>query len=229
MADYRMAQHHLLRSTLLLLSLLLVPIIPFVLFGDQSEAWFQRTIIDNSSLASNTLITMSAVVVALVVDILLPVPATGVLAFSGAALGLLTSTLTGWLALNLASAIGRWLGLRFGLPLARKLCSEETLAANQSWLDRFGPWMLAGTRGLPVLAEATILLAGVYRMADRKFWPPVLAANLIVAAVYSALGHYASEHDRLGLALLASVLLPMILLALWLMFSNNRKVSPQVD
>jgi len=84
--------------------------------------------------------------------------------------------------------------------------------------------MLAGTRGLPVLAEATILLSGVYQMTNKKFWPPVLAANLVVAAAYSALGYYASQHDRLGLALLVSVVVPLLILALWLVL-NRKKAS----
>ncbi|OED36829.1 hypothetical protein AB833_25820 [Chromatiales bacterium (ex Bugula neritina AB1)] len=204
---------------------MLVPIIPFALFGVQSEDWFQQTLIDNNALAAGGPVAAAIIITALIADILLPVPAAGVLAFSGATYGLTVSTLIGWFALNAGSALGRWLGIHFGLPLARRLCAEEELDTSRLWLDRFGPWMLACTRGLPVLAEASVLLAGVYRMSAKRFWPPVLFANLVVAAAYSALGHFASEHDRLGLALLISIVVPLLLLAIWLTFSRSTAVS----
>ncbi len=205
----------LVRSALLFLIVLLVPILPFLLFGDQSEAWFQRNIIDRAGLGGVG--AAMAIVAALVTDILLPVPSSAVMTFAGSVFGVLKAAVLSWIGLSVGSAIGYGLGYRFGLPLLEKLSNSPDTHATAGWLNRFGPWLLTALRGLPVLAEASVLLAGAYRMAQRLFWPPVLLANGVLAVVYSVLGYNAAGEGWLGLAVLLSIALPLVLLLVWLM------------
>lgn len=194
--------------------MLLVPILPFVLFGEQSEAWFQRHIVDRVGFGG--IGAALAIVGALVIDILLPVPSSAVMTFSGSVFGVIKASVVNWIGLSFGSAIGYGLGYRFGLPLLNRLSKAPDTQATAAWLNRFGPWMLAALRGLPVLAEASVLLAGVYRMSQRLFWPPVLMANAVLAVIYAALGYTAKGEGWLGLAVMLSIALPLVLLLIWL-------------
>jgi len=61
-------------------------------------------------------------------------------------------------------------------------------------------------RPVPVLAEASVLLAGTARLSWSWFLAPVALSNLGIAAAYCALGNLA----QLPAALAASVALPLL-------------------
>ncbi len=206
----------LVRSTIVMLVILLIPVVPFILFGEHSEAWIQQRVMDSTTAEQGGWVTVLTIICALVADILLPVPSSGVMTFAGAAFGIVPGALLGWLGLTISCLLGYWLGHRFGMPLISRIATQEEILTTSGWLNSFGRWLLAAVRGLPVLAEASVLLAGAYRMEMKNFWPPVLLANLVIALVYSALGYYAMGEGWLGAALAVSVLLPLILLLLWL-------------
>jgi membrane protein DedA with SNARE-associated domain len=80
--------------------------------------------------------------------------------------------------------------------------------------ERYGPSLIVLTRGVPVLAEASVLLLGLERLAWRRFLPPMLLSNLGLALAYSVFGHIAWEYDSMPLALAVSILLPVIVAAI---------------
>ena len=86
-------------------------------------------------------------------------------------------------------------------------------AADQACQDH-GPWMLAFTRPLPILAEAAALLLGALQMPWRTFLPPVIVSNIVIAAAYAVLGAQAAERGWLPLALGASIAAPLAAAAL---------------
>lgn len=199
--------------------MLLVPVIPFALFGEQSEAWFQANVIDRVEFDS--VAAMLAIAGALAADILLPVPSSAVMTFSGSVFGVLKAAAINWVGLSCGSVIGYGLGCWFGKPLLRRLTKKDEAAVTADWLNRFGPWMLAALRGLPVLAEASVMIAGVYRMSPWLFWPPVLIANAVLAVIFASLGHAAKGEGWLGMALILSIILPLVLLLVWLSFMQK--------
>ena len=77
--------------------------------------------------------------------------------------------------------------------------------------DRYGPVALIMTRGVPVLAEASVLLMGIHRLSWRRFLPPVLVSNLVLSVVYARFGAFAQENEWLGLALGVSIAVPVLL------------------
>lgn len=81
--------------------------------------------------------------------------------------------------------------------------------------DKPGLWALAAFRAVPVLAEASVLVAGVVRMTPARFWTAVSVANLTIAMIYNMLGHYARDAEWLVYALVISILLPLVLLLAW--------------
>jgi uncharacterized membrane protein YdjX (TVP38/TMEM64 family) len=198
-----------LRWLVFLTLILLVPIVPFVFFHESVERWVRQLIETPPRRA-----WVAGLVVGLLsVDILLPIPSSLVSTLAGSQLSPLVATLASWLGLNTGAAFGFWLSRTWGRPLAERLATRADLERTERLADRYASGALVLTRGLPVLAEAMVLLMGIQRLAWRRFWPPVAASNLGLALAYSTLGHYAAEHQWLALAASVSVAVP--LLATW--------------
>jgi uncharacterized membrane protein YdjX (TVP38/TMEM64 family) len=203
----------LLRPLLLLGVVLLIPIVPFVLFGEQLEAWFRVWTQTTSSRGA-----VAAVIVSLLAtDVLLPVPSSLVSTFGGSQLGTGWGTLASWVGMTLGAVLGfalaRWLGPPFAHRISRPLDLQRLERAS----DRYGPLFLVLARGVPVFAEASVLLLGMHRLSWRRFLPVVFASNFGIALAYSAFGTWAAEREWLPLALGISVALPL----LWTMMARR--------
>lgn len=196
----------LFRNILLIVLVLLVPIIPFVLFGDQLESWFQSWF---RATQSRPLVAL-AIVALLSTDVLLPVPSSFVSTFGGSQLGTWWGTAASWLGMSMGAVLGFALARWLGPPFVRRLSRERDLAAMEALSDRYGPVLLVLARGVPVFAEASVLLMGMHRLSWRRFLPGVLASNLGIAWAYSALGTWAADREWLPMALGVSVALPFL-------------------
>lgn len=204
-----------LKFVLLVAITLLVPVIPFALVGEQSERWITDNLLTGSALSQGSLWALVTVVLVLISDILLPVPSSGVMTFAGASLGWAAGTALCFVGLTLSCLVGYLIGRLLGVPVVRRFVDADELTAMTHRLDRTGFWILAAFRGVPVLAEASVLVAGVVRMSPPRFWLTVSVANLCIAAIYAGLGHFARGADWLAAALVISIMLPVALLLGW--------------
>lgn len=199
----------LLRSWPIVLMVLAVPIIPFVLLGGRIDEWFEQWQQDPPSPRMAAL----AIIALLASDIFLPIPSSMVSTFGGGQLGWLGGTLASWIGMNLGSFLGfalaRWLGPSF----TRWFTRRESLSQMSKLSEQYGPSVIVLTRGVPVLAEASILLLGLERLSWRKFLPPLLLSNLGLALAYSAFGDFAKQYNSVPLALAISILLPVFVAA----------------
>lgn len=203
------------KFALLVVIVLLVPVIPFALVGEQSERWIIDNLLTGSALSQGSAWALVAVVLVLVSDILLPVPSSGVMTFAGASLGWAAGSALCFVGLTLSCLVGYLIGRLLGVRVVGRFVDADELTAMTYRLDRTGFWILAAFRGVPVLAEASVLVAGVVRMSPPRFWLTVSVANLCIAVIYTGLGHFARGADWLAVALLVSILLPLALLLGW--------------
>lgn len=197
----------LIRPLALMGLVLLAPIVPFLLWGERFEAWAVQW--TNNPPAWQT--AAPVIVGLLATDIFLPVPSSLISTMGGWTLGGLGGTVASWIGMSVGAVIGFALARRWGRRLAVWLSTESSLARMDQMSQRMGPAILAVTRGVPVFAEASVLLMGMHRLAWRRFLPPVLLSNLGLAAAYSFFGKYAQEHGWLPMALGVSVALPVLL------------------
>jgi uncharacterized membrane protein YdjX (TVP38/TMEM64 family) len=206
---------NLLRQMVLVGAVLLIPIVPFLVWGDQLDAWFQRWTDQSRSRPA-----VAAVVSGLLaVDLLLPVPSSVVSTFAGSQLGTCTGTVAVWLGMTVGAVLGFAMASWLGAAWATRLSRPEDLRRLELAAARYGPALLVLARAVPVLAEASVLLMGVHRLAWRRFLPAVAAANLGIALAYCAFGAIAARHQWLPLALGLSAAVPIlgtILLRRWL-------------
>jgi uncharacterized membrane protein YdjX (TVP38/TMEM64 family) len=205
----------LLRPLLLVVLALLVPIVPFLGFGPwlegRIEGWLDPP-------PSPALVALASVAL-LSTDLLLPIPSSVVSTVAGAQLGIALGTVTSWLGMTLGAAGGFALAKALGRPLASRLSSDVDLVRLETVSRQYGAWILIVTRALPILAEAAVLLLGATRLPWRRFLPAVMLSNLGIAAVYSALGHFARGGEQMPLAIAASIALPLLAttMARWLL------------
>lgn len=188
---------------------LLVPVLPFVLFGGPFENWLRGVAEDPPSVAA----TMALVIGLLSTDILLPIPSSVISTLSGWQLGWWLGTLATWIGMNLGAIIGFAMARRWGKPFALWFSKEEDLERMRIVSDRYGPFVLVLTRAMPVFAEATVLIAGIHQLAWRRFLPAVIFSNLGIALAYSAFGDFAEHHQWLPLALGIAIAIPVMVAA----------------
>lgn len=202
------------RMFLFMAVIMLVPIIPFVFLGDAFEMNVEHFIQDQQ--ASPWLLVL--VMVALAVDILLPIPSSGVCTLAGGVAGIMPATIASFVGLSLGALFGYALTYRWGEWLARRLCSDEDWLTMKKLMHEYGVSILAISRPLPLLAEAAVLVAGTLRLPLRLFLWPVLVTNFLLALLYSCLGAWFSTAQSLPWAIAISLVVPIglgIVARLW--------------
>jgi uncharacterized membrane protein YdjX (TVP38/TMEM64 family) len=197
----------LFRTFPLMCAVLLIPVLPFLAFGESMESWLRGVSEDPPA----PLATAGLVVGLLATDIFLPIPSSVISTLSGWQLGWMRGTLATWAGMTIGAAVGFALAKRWGQPFARWFSSGEDLVRMHELSERYGPLILVLTRAVPVFAEASVLIAGIHQLSWQRFLPAVLLSNLGVAFAYSALGEYAQQNQWLPLALGVSIALPVLL------------------
>ena len=186
---------------------LAVPIVPFLLFGEQVEKGLDAWRSDPPA----PIIVAGAVVALLATDILLPIPSSLVCTLAGWELGAIGGAATAWTGMSLGAVLGFALARKFGPALVHWLVRPADLTRAAQLSERFGPALLVFSRGVPVLAEASVLLVGLHGLSWRRFLPPVLLSNLGLALAYAWFGQFAERYQWLPLALSISIALPVLM------------------
>lgn len=126
-------------------------------------------------------------VLLLVADVLVPVPSSLVMVANGALFGAVAGT-----ALSVAGSVGAvTVGYAIGAGAASRRSTARGGAgpsAARATLDRWGVLAVAVTRPVPVLAEATSILAGVAGLPLRWVVVAATAGAVPVTAAYAVAG-----------------------------------------
>ncbi len=135
-------------------------------------------------------------------DILLPIPSCLASTLCGVLLGPWLGFSVSFSAMSASAAAGYWIGRRAG-GRARRLIGESEFHALAAIHRRGGVWLLLGLRPVPILAEASLVFAGLAKVPVRKTVPLVALGNALVSAVYTALGAwFSTETEHVSLAFL---------------------------
>jgi uncharacterized membrane protein YdjX (TVP38/TMEM64 family) len=198
--------------------LLLVILVPFLVYGERLDGVVEALRTSSSSRWAVAL----GLAVMLASDIVLPIPSSGVSATIGALLGFWWGAVTSASAMTLACIVGYAIGRRAGRSTANALVGETELQRAEQLLEGHGDWAVVALRGVPVLAEASVVVAGTVRMPFARFLLVSTLANAGISATYAAAGAIALERRSLALAFAAAVGVP--LLAIVLMRARTRIV-----
>jgi 3-dehydroquinate synthase len=182
-------------------------LVPFVLYEDEMNQVVEQTLQAERSFALVTL----AVVAFLLADIVLPIPNSIVLASAGYLLGVGWGGLACFIGMTCAAIAGYTLGRYAGGPLARRIVGEASLGEFAALSQRWGDGLLVACRAMPVLAEATTILAGTARMPLPRYLLVVSIGNAFVSLLYAWLGATANQTSFLWVSLIA-VLVPLVVI-----------------
>lgn len=183
-----------------------------MVFADQIEAIASAAV---DTARDRPLLVAALIVLALALDVFLPVPNGVTNTLAGAIFGFAGGALVIWTGLMVASLLGYGAGVLAARPLARRLLGEDELARAHRFAEGLGPLVLILSRPVPVFAELAALAAGLAAMPLRLFLLLTALANLVIALVYAGIGSAAMASGSGNLALIGSVGLP---LAAWLAY-----------
>lgn len=211
-----------LRPMLPMILVLAIPLIPFGLFAWLNPGWEEQVAEWGKSQESQW--ATGAVIVGLLTsDIFLPIPSSVLCTAAGWQFGVVSGTLLGWLGMSLGAVLGFALAKQFGSPLVAWLTTPAELARTGELTQQLGPWLLAIARGIPVVAEASVLFVGLHQMPWRRFLPPVLLSNMFLAAGYAIFGRIAEKYELLPLAIGISIAAPVLMIAIFQTWLRWRK------
>lgn len=197
----------LIRPMLPMIAVLLVPIIPFLLLGSWSDAAWEKW---QQNPPSNAVVA-SVVTALLAADIFLPVPSSLVSTLAGAQLGGPLGIFVSWIGMTLGTILGFALAKKFGNRFALWFSRPEDLERANLLSQQYGQALLVIGRGVPVVAEASVLLLGMHGLSWRKFLPPVLLANLGLSVAYALFGKWTEDHGGLPVAIGFSIAMPVLM------------------
>lgn len=206
---------------LLLAFVLAVPLVPFIVIGEMpGMEWIQGNSETLTFLYGSGLLAS---------DIVLPLPSSIIAVFLGAKLGWAAGTLSIFLGLMIGALIGYAMGWYIGRPVMDKMVSRQSQEVYARMEHQMSYWALGLTRSIPILAEASVLAAGVARLDIKKIIPMLIVSNLGLAMLYSAFGFYGTQQSSPLLLFAGGILVPACgILILFILFGKTlfRRTSP---
>nr|WP_319494725.1 VTT domain-containing protein [uncultured Desulfobacter sp.] len=171
----------------------------FLLSQEKCIAWFSRT----KSFA------WVMGIVLLISDILLPVPATGIMAALGSVYGPWVGGVASFIGSVGAGLVGYGIAKFFGQKASARIASQEEIERFKLFFDRWGAYAIILSRIMPVIPEVITMLAGLSRMNFRRFLLALIGGSLPVSFLFSWMGSYSGLAPGIGIFL--AVLIPALL------------------
>jgi len=204
------------RTYFLALIVLVAIGISFWLYGPAIDAWTQGVIRQADAHPWQTGAWLTALLAS---DILLPVPSSLASVACGLTLGFWGGMLASFLGMTVSTIVGYWVGYAVSGQATRWM-GEKEKGAMAALYDRYGPWMLLALRPVPMLAETSVLFSGFVRQPFVKVVFVTSLGNLVVSAVYAAIGSWGKATYSFLLAFAAAIAVSGLMM---LLGRNNSK------
>lgn len=197
----------MLKLALITAFLVVTVALPFLLFGDQIDAFFAENGLVEWMRGYGAFAWLAAAVL-LVADLAIPVPTTAVMAALGMIYGPVLGGAIAAGASILAGSVGYGLCRSLGRPFALWILGPDGLGEGERLFGRMGGWLVALSRWLPVASEVVACMAGLSRMPARVFFAALVCGSVPLGFVFAGIG-YLGESESL-LTLVLSALLPFL-------------------
>jgi len=145
----------------------------------------------------------------LVSDLVLPIPATGVMAALGSVYGVAVGAVIGAAGSALAGLLGYGLARLAGKKAIRFIATDKEVERFRDLFDRWGGAAIILSRVMPILPEVMSVLAGLARMRVGRFVAALLLGTIPVAVLFAYIG--AASARAPGYGVLIAVALPLLL------------------
>lgn len=201
-----------MRLLWLFLGLAAVLLIPFLIWGHRLDLSPEAAA---EGLRQHGAWAWAAAWLLLAADLVLPVPATAILAalgflygpVLGGSIGAAGSLTSGMIGYGLCRALGRRVALR--------LVGARDLERGTRLFQRWGAWLVVLSRWLPLFPEVISCAAGLIRMRWTTFAAALVCGSVPMSFTYAWVGHAGNRHP--GIATALSLLGPPLL---WLLIGR---------
>lgn len=210
----------MVRWILIATGLLACILVPFALFEEPISAWTLAGVRDRSQHGPGVFLWIAG---ALAADVFLPIPSSIVSTLAGVLLGFPKGLAASWLGMTIGSLLGYWFGIVAGERIVRKTTGDAELARVAALFNRFGAWAIVLSRPVPVLAEASVIAAGSFRMPFPLFVLTSTMSNLGISAMYVYAGAMQGT-ESFVLVFLAAIGLPGISMLLMRWFGPAHRI-----
>lgn len=178
-----------IRTAVLFTIVCLLVLVSFLLWAEPIDEWIKETI---GRTAANKRMVAFLLFAVLSSDIFLPIPSCLVSMMCGLYLGFGAGTFVSFAAMSVSAAVGYLIGL-YASDWARKLIGEGDMQALQAIQAKGGAFVLLGLRSVPILAEVSLVFAGLGRYPLRKTIAQVAVGNGLISGFYAWIGAYSRE------------------------------------
>jgi len=157
-------------------------------------------------------------------DIILPTPSSIVSTGCGALLGFVWGTLASFIGMTVSCILGYFIGRYASNHFVSRLMGK-TMSSVEKFSSRYGRWFLILTRAVPVLAEASVLFAGLGRQRFSEFIIITSMANFVISVLYAYIGSYAVSTNSFLLVFAAGVIIPGAFMLMSKQFSGKNNIE----
>ena len=178
--------------------------------GLEDEAWWAELLSGQTGLVAAGLL-----LVALVSDLVLPIPSSVVMSASGALFGPLVGSVLNICGSFASAMLGYGLCRRFGRRAFRRLIGRDEAPRIEAFVARYGAWAIVCSRAVPMLTETVSCVAGLAGMGAWRFAVLTMVGAVPVGVVYAVMGAELGARTGFGAALAIALVLPPLLLAGW--------------
>lgn len=192
------------RWNIFFISLLAMIIAAHFLFMHPLSDFFDRMLVVNH----NQPVVFILVVLGLSLDLLLPIPSSVLSVWAVVSLGLVGGVAAIWIGLCVACVFGYWLGACSSPWVLKKFVKTKDMNEARNFSERYGVLALVLLRAVPVLAEASVLTAGVIKMPFYRFVRVTSAANAGIALVYGVVSQSMNAYTSFAGVVIASIAVP---------------------
>jgi uncharacterized membrane protein YdjX (TVP38/TMEM64 family) len=189
-------------------------IVPFLVFGES----FERSA---ESASSGSVMAAAAYLgFLLALDVILPVPSSMNSTMLGTLLGVWGGTLVSTFCMTISSAIGYFIGAKLSGSEQRRWLPASEIDRVKRLSETYGTWILVIARPIPVLAEATTIVAGIGAMPLSRFFFLTGLSNLGVSLVYAFTGARSVSANSFLFAVLFACALPVVIAGAFKLISS---------
>lgn len=203
----------------LLISLITVFVGSHFLFEHPTLNFFNHLL----TLSQDQQVIAGLIVLGLVADVLLPIPSSVISVWAVVSLGWAGGFAAIWVGLCFGCVFGYWLGAGSGNWLLKRFIKTRDMIEAGRMSSRYGVLALVLLRAVPVLAEASVITAGLLKMPFRRFMFVTSLSNAGIALAYAGMGKYMNIHTSFIAALAASMAVPVAAWGLALCFKRLRR------
>ena len=198
-----------MRWALLWIVLIGLILLPFFLFESQFNALADQ--VTRSGMSRS--LAAGGIFALLALDVFLPVPSSIVSTAAGVLFGVARGAFVVWSGMMAGCLLAYLVGRR-AVGAARWIVGAENLARSESLMRKYGESAIVLCRPVPVLAEATVIFAGLVRAPFARFAGLTAVSNLGIAVGYAAFGAFSMRINSFVLAFVGALVLPGIVLVI---------------